>query len=80
METVWPPCRQARHGAARGAALVVSSLAWPRRGWDQPTQRISCSLRATGGGTAVGWPTMIGATGTHSDGRPSASFPSGMSR
>ncbi len=50
----------------------------------QSSQRISGSLRPLGtrGGagsrTACGWPTMIGATGAHVAGMPSALFPSGV--
>ena len=46
----------------------------------QPTQRIAGSLRATGTGAVFGWPTMIGATGIHVAGMPSACFPSGVFR
>ena len=50
-----------------------------RRG-NQPTQRISGSFRGVGAVSAFGWPTMIGATGTHATERPSAFFPSGVFR
>ena|SRR5271166_3723351 len=49
-------------------------------GVDQPSQRISGSLRGTDGGQILGFPTMIGATGTHCPGIPRTDFPLGVLR
>lgn len=70
----------------RCVPLWIAHTGWPRSVDaaaifpDQPTQRTSGSFRATTPGMLVGWPTMIGATGTHSPGRPSSFFPSGVFR
>jgi hypothetical protein len=70
------------HSVCVSSVMTRSSFGLRRRcgAADQPTQRISGSFRATGAGMVVGYPTMIGATGTHVAGRPSTAFPSGVFR
>ena len=51
-----------------------------RKGVVQSSQRISGSLRGTDGGQVLGFPTMIGATGTHCSGIPRTDFPLGVLR